>query len=162
VDVRVIAATHQDLEGLIRQGRFREDLFYRLNVLPITAPALRERIEDIPELAMHFLRRYAQRAGKGVAAIDDDALALLKGFTGPGNVRQLGNVVERAVVSAEGPAITVRELPAELLVGFDGEAANGEDNGLWSATSPSAFGVAMQAERAERDRREREHLVRAL
>jgi transcriptional regulator with GAF, ATPase, and Fis domain len=164
VDVRVIAATHQDLEGLIRQGRFREDLFYRLNVLPITAPALRDRIEDIPELTMHFLRLSSQRAGKGVTAIDDDALALLKGYHWPGNIRQLESVIERAVVIAEGAAVTVRELPPELLAGLEpnGHLGNGDGDGLWSASSPSALGAVVQAERAGRERREREHLVRAL
>src|SRR5207248_43737 len=106
VDVRVIAATHQDLEQLIRVGRFREDLYYRLNVISVPLPPLRERCEDVPELAQHFLRLYAQRAGKAVTQLDDDALAVLKGYAWPGNVRQLEHVIERAVVLAEGDTVT--------------------------------------------------------
>ncbi len=115
VDVRIIAATHQDLEELIRRGRFREDLFYRLNVFPITVPRLRERVEDIPELSLHFLRLYSQRSAKEMTGIDDDAMARLKGYSWPGNIRQLENVIERAVVIAEGTVVMVDDLPAELL-----------------------------------------------
>src|SRR5262249_4528520 len=85
VDVRIIAATHQDLEALIQQGRFREDLFYRLNVFPIFVPPLRERPEDIPELATHFMRLSAQRCRKEVTQMDDDVLAILKSYAWPGN-----------------------------------------------------------------------------
>jgi len=116
VDVRIVAATHQDLEMLMRQGRFRQDLFFRLNVLPIVLPPLRDRVEDIPELALHFLRVYSQRMNKPAASIDDDAMARLKAFTWPGNIRQLENVIQRAVVVADKPLVTVEELPDELLV----------------------------------------------
>jgi DNA-binding NtrC family response regulator len=187
--VRVIAATHQDLEALMRQGRFREDLLFRLNVFPITLPALRERVEDVPELALHFLRLYAQKAGKAIGGLDDDALAALKAYRWPGNVRQLENVIERAVVVADGPVITLRELPAELLTdrpererpahagGILREAdllseVRAEETELWSpgltsplpaALAPSAGPTSIiQAERADRERRERELLVRAL
>src|SRR2546425_10444300 len=102
VDVRVIAATHCDLEDAITDGRFREDLYYRLNVVTIPVPPLRQRTEDIAELATHFLRLYAQRCSKAVNQIDDDALLLLKAYSWPGNVRQLENVIERAVVVVEG------------------------------------------------------------
>src|SRR5262249_14363230 len=167
VDVRIVAATHQDLERLIRQGRFREDLFYRLNVLPILVPPLRQRREDIVELVQHYLRYHVQRCGKGEVQIDDDALALLKAAPWPGNVRQLGSVIERAVVIAEGPLLTVADLPTEL---FD-EIADGRlpiadlkkspsSNLGWAIPNLKSQGV--QAERAERDRREREQLVRAL
>src|SRR5207245_1529327 len=87
VDVRIIAATHQNLEQLIRAGRFREDLYYRLNVISIPVPALRQRREDIPELAQHFLSVYALRTGKQVEQIDDDALLILKNYSWPGNIR---------------------------------------------------------------------------
>jgi transcriptional regulator with GAF, ATPase, and Fis domain len=163
VDVRIIAATHRDLEGMIARGQFREDLFFRLNVLPVVVPPLRERIEDIPELVQHFLRLYAQRAARAVAGADDDVLAVLKAFAWPGNVRQLENVIERAVLFAEGLAVTLADLPAEVLA-FRGELdgpvklAPEEGNGL----SLPELATAMQAERAERDRREREQLVRAL
>jgi transcriptional regulator with GAF, ATPase, and Fis domain len=165
VDVRVIAATHQDLEGLIRQGRFREDLFYRLNVLPITLPPLRERIEDVAELAQHFLRLYAQRCGKQVTVIDDDALVCLKAHPWPGNVRQLENVIERAVVVAEKPIITVDELPDEVRHGRPAEPLATPPDGIVSAPNSWAEGAPagiVHAERRERDRREREMLVRAL
>jgi transcriptional regulator with GAF, ATPase, and Fis domain len=115
VDVRVVAATNQDLEKLMREGRFREDLFFRLNVITIRTPPLRERREDILELALHFLRLYTQRSGRSsLLHFDDDAIALLKGYSWPGNVRELENVVERAVVLAESDVITPAELPEEL------------------------------------------------
>jgi transcriptional regulator with GAF, ATPase, and Fis domain len=114
VDVRVIAATHQDLEALIRAGRFRDDLYYRLNVIPIRTPSLRERKDDIFELAIHFLGRHAERAGKSVSHIDDEAVEALMAHDWPGNVRELENVIERAVVLADGPALTRDDLPVEL------------------------------------------------
>jgi transcriptional regulator with GAF, ATPase, and Fis domain len=160
VDVRIIAATHQDLEELIRQGRFREDLFYRLNVFPITVPRLRERVEDIPELALHFLRLYAQRSGKVMNGIDDDAMVRLKEYCWPGNIRQLENVVERAVVVAERPVVMVDDLPDELLEATT-EAEFVETNGIWSSETAAGSSV-VQSARAERERREREQLVRAL
>jgi transcriptional regulator with GAF, ATPase, and Fis domain len=162
VDVRLIAATHQDLEALIRQGRFREDLYYRLNVFPIVVPPLRERVEDVAELAAHFLHLYAGRAGKKVTAIDDDALVLLKSYHWPGNVRQMENVIERAVIIAEGLVITARELPEEL----KGEGPKREDtNGVSDGEaehSAASTGNGTSGDRGERERREREQLVRAL
>jgi DNA-binding NtrC family response regulator len=110
----VIAATHQDLEKLITQGRFREDLYYRLNVITIPMPPLRERTEDILELALHFLMRSAQKCGKRITHIDPEALAALERHPWPGNVRELENVVERAVVLAESDRITLVDLPAEI------------------------------------------------
>jgi transcriptional regulator with GAF, ATPase, and Fis domain len=114
VDVRVIAATHQDLEKLIAQGRFREDLYYRLNVISIVMPPLRERTEDILELALHFLMRSAQKCGKRITHIEPEALAALERHLWPGNVRELENVIERAVVMAETDRVTLLDLPAEL------------------------------------------------
>jgi transcriptional regulator with GAF, ATPase, and Fis domain len=114
VDVRVLAATHQDLEALIRSGKFREDLFYRLNVIPLTAPSLRERKEDIFELAVHFLTLHARRMGKAVSYLEDDAVEALLAYDWPGNIRELENMIERAVVLADGPALTLAELPQEL------------------------------------------------
>ncbi len=114
VDVRIVAATHQDLEALIAAGRFREDLFYRLNVIPIRAPSLRERREDIFELAVHFLGRHAERIGRAVGHIDDDAVEALIAHDWPGNIRELENVIERAVVLSEGPALTLDDLPIEI------------------------------------------------
>ena len=114
VDVRIIAATHQDLEGLIRLGKFREDLFYRLNVIPIRTPSLAERKEDIFELAVHFLGRHAERIGRAVGHIDDEAVEALIAHDWPGNIRELENVIERAVVLCEGPALTLEDLPGEI------------------------------------------------
>ena len=114
VDVRIIAATHQDLEGLIRSGKFREDLFYRLNVIPIRTPSLRERKEDIFELAVHFLGRHAERIGRAVGHIEDEAVEALIAHDWPGNIRELENVIERAVVLCEGPALTLEDLPVDV------------------------------------------------
>jgi transcriptional regulator with GAF, ATPase, and Fis domain len=114
VDVRILAATHQDLEELIREGRFREDLYYRLNVISLRTPALRERKEDIFELAVYFLGLHAQRVGKAVTHLDDDAVEALVAYDWPGNIRELENVIERAVVLADGPAVTRADLPPEV------------------------------------------------
>lgn len=114
VDVRLIAATHQHLEQLIRSGRFREDLLYRLNVISLSAPPLRERRDDIFELAMHFLKIFAARAEKRIARIDHQAIEMLTQYHWPGNVRQLENVIERAVVLAEGETIGIDDLPDEV------------------------------------------------
>ncbi len=114
VDVRILAATHQDLEALIRSGRFREDLYYRLNVFSLRTPALRERREDIFELAVHLLHRHAQRAGKAVTHLDEGAVESLVAYDWPGNIRELGNVIEQAVVLADGPALTREDLPPEI------------------------------------------------
>ena len=114
VDVRILAATHQDLEALIRAGRFREDLYYRLNVICLHIPALRERREDIFELAVYFLNLHAQRIGKPVTHLEPEAVEALAAYDWPGNIRELENVLERAVVLADGPAITVDDLPPEL------------------------------------------------
>ena len=114
VDVRILAATHQDLDALIRAGRFREDLYYRLNVISLTTPALRERREDIFELAVFFLGVHAQRVGKPVTHVDDDAVEALVAYDWPGNIRELENMIERAVVLADGPAVTIDDLPAEV------------------------------------------------
>ena len=117
VDVRILAATHQDLETLIRAGRFREDLYYRLNVICLHVPPLRERREDIFELAVNFLYLHAQRTGKPVTHLDPEAVEALAAYDWPGNIRELENVLERAVVLADGPAVTLEDLPAELRQG---------------------------------------------
>jgi DNA-binding NtrC family response regulator len=114
VDVRVIAATNRDLKTMVTAGKFREDLYYRLNVINLTLPSLRQRPSDVPALAMHFLKRYAEENGKTVKSISDAALALLAGHTWPGNVRELENVIERAVVIADGETLEAHHLPPEL------------------------------------------------
>jgi transcriptional regulator with GAF, ATPase, and Fis domain len=115
VDVRLITATHQDLHKMISQGRFREDLFYRLNVVNITLPTLQERREDVLELSLHFLKETAQRAGKSISHIESDAVDALMRYDWPGNIRELENVIERAVVLCAGDHITLNELPNEVL-----------------------------------------------
>ncbi len=114
VDVRILAATHQDLEALIRGGRFREDLYYRLNVFDLRTPPLRERREDIFELAVYFLNLHAGRSGKLVTHLDPEAVEALVAYDWPGNIRELENTVERAVVLADGPSVTIDDLPQEL------------------------------------------------
>jgi transcriptional regulator with GAF, ATPase, and Fis domain len=114
VDVRLITATNRNLEQMMEAGEFREDLFYRLNVVSVTLPALRERVGDVYDLAFTFLHRAARRFGKVVTRIDDAALAVLTRYHWPGNVRELQNVIERAVVLTDGEAITLADLPAEL------------------------------------------------
>ncbi|AMV21394.1 sigma-54-dependent Fis family transcriptional regulator [Planctomyces sp. SH-PL14] len=114
VDVRIIAATHQNLERLIQEHRFREDLYYRLNVITVTLPALRERREDILELAAHFLKGAAEREGRRITRIDDAALEALMNYSWPGNIRELQNAVNRSVVLAENDIITLKDLPTEI------------------------------------------------
>ncbi len=111
VEVRIIAATNRDLEEMVGLGTFRQDLFYRLNVINIRTPALRERKEDIPILIKHFLRKYNERLGKSVSGISDEAMDLLKKYTYPGNVRELENIIERTVALESGSTILPESLP---------------------------------------------------
>ncbi|HBP21431.1 MAG TPA: hypothetical protein DEA08_27040 [Planctomycetes bacterium] len=131
VDTRVIAATNRDLRAMIKEGRFREDLYYRLNVLPVEIPALRERLEDLPELAGHFLRRFARRFGRPVEAISKKAMLVLKSYEWPGNVRELENVMERAVMLCRGKELR----PEHLFMPGSGDleeasAPTGEGSGV--------------------------------
>lgn len=112
-DVRLVAATHQPLERLVEAKKFRQDLFYRINVIPITLPPLRERRNDIPKLVNHFFAKYCRESGK-VLSLSNDAMALLSNYDWPGNVRELGNVVERAVILGEGEL-----LPSDFSVDID-------------------------------------------
>jgi transcriptional regulator with PAS, ATPase and Fis domain len=115
-DIRLIAATNKDLEKCLKEGTFREDLYYRLNVVAIRLPALRERKDDIRPLAQFFLRRYSKKMGKNIFEIPQDVLGVLTGYDWPGNVRELENVIERAVVLAtEGTMIQLSHLPDKLL-----------------------------------------------
>ena len=114
VDVRILAATNKDLVESVKQGTFRQDLFYRVNVVTIHLPALRQRTEDIPALAYHFLRRYSQEHGKPVVGISEDAMALLRTYTWPGNIRELENTIERAVALSNQAMLTPEDLPVEV------------------------------------------------
>lgn len=114
IDIRLIAATNKTLRQEVKEGRFREDLFYRLNVIEIHVPALRERPDDIPLLTQHFLTKYAAKNRKPQLHMEKDTLDILKQYAWPGNVRQLENVIERAVVLAPGPSIKPSDLPPEV------------------------------------------------
>ena len=135
VDVRVIAATNSDLEGEVQAGRFRADLFYRLNVIRIDLPPLRERVEDIPLLARHFARDIAVRLGRRAPALTESAASLLRTYHWPGNARELRNVVERAMILN----------PGDALAGFDLPAAG---RGAATASPAGAFAPVTHAERA--------------
>jgi transcriptional regulator with PAS, ATPase and Fis domain len=113
-DVRIVAATNQDLSQAVVQQRFRADLFYRIHVITLHLPPLRERREDIPLLVAHFLRKYVQQNTKPITAIAQQALQRLQAYPWPGNVRELEHVIERAVVLAQGPVIGCEDLPPEL------------------------------------------------
>jgi len=114
VDVRVIAATNRTLEHSVKEGRFREDLYYRLNVVAIHLPPLRERREDIGALSRYFLQKHSMAVRRNVSAFADDALKKLEAYDWPGNVRELANVIERAVVLGSGPAVTLEDMPGRI------------------------------------------------
>ncbi|MEN6319079.1 MAG: sigma-54 dependent transcriptional regulator, partial [Syntrophaceae bacterium] len=110
-DVRIISATNRDLDSKVKEGTFREDLFYRLNVVVMEPPPLRERKEDVPPLIDHFLRRFAVENGKNITGITSEARDLLLKYDYPGNVRELENIIERAVVISRSPVVSVNDLP---------------------------------------------------
>jgi two-component system, NtrC family, response regulator HydG len=114
VDVRIIAATNRDLQKALEEGVLREDLYYRLNVILLQVPPLRERMDDVPILAMHFLRKYAARESSAMTAISDEALNVLLSYSWPGNVRELENAIERAVVLGQGDRLRAQDLPAQV------------------------------------------------
>jgi transcriptional regulator with PAS, ATPase and Fis domain len=121
VDVRIIAATHRDLRVMVKEGSFREDLYYRLNVVPIRVPALRERMEDVPLLTEAFIAKFAAQNGSKVKGISSEAMSLLMAHTWPGNVRELENVIERAMVLSPGDMI-------EKSVVLDSAVREGKNN----------------------------------
>jgi DNA-binding NtrC family response regulator len=125
VDVRVIAATNKDLEKEIAEGRFRQDLFFRLNVIPVHVPPLRERVEDIPVLAEHFIRKYAKGSGRKVQGFRADAMEAMERYSWPGNVRELENLVERLVVLKRDGWFEKRDLPAAMLPRKDRDGGKG-------------------------------------
>jgi DNA-binding NtrC family response regulator len=114
IDVRILAATNADLKPLVAQGGFREDLFYRLNVVPITVPPLRERGGDVALLAEHFIRRYNHEFAKQIEGLSPDALEALSTYPWPGNVRELQNIIERSAVLVDGPTIRLDDLPLDV------------------------------------------------
>jgi len=138
-DVRIIAATNQNLEEAVESKLFREDLYYRLNVIKITLPPLRERVEDIPLLVRFFINKFNKSMGKSVRRVSEDAMDVLMNHSWPGNIRELENVIERAVVIAETDTLTSEDLPAEIT------AAPGAEQRDWTLANM-----------------EREHIVRVL
>ncbi|MDP1568871.1 MAG: sigma-54 dependent transcriptional regulator [Vicinamibacterales bacterium] len=154
-DIRVIAATHRDLAKLVADEKFREDLYYRLSVIPIHLPPLRERCEDIPMLAAHFLEKHAREMGKAVTAVSQAALELLQAYPWPGNVRELENVIERAVALEKTPVVLPETLPAHLR---RGEPATPMASSRGEEALPEA-GFNLEAHLHEI---ERTHLERAL
>jgi two-component system response regulator PilR (NtrC family) len=152
-DIRILAATNRDLSKMVADGTFREDLFYRINVIPLRLPSLRERIDDIPLLAEHFVARFAEQMGKPITGISGAAVARLKLYGWPGNIRELENAMERAVALEQSPTILIESLP-ENLASREPEAA--------SAAAPEAFPDAgFDLERHVQDI-EREYIAEAL
>jgi two-component system response regulator PilR (NtrC family) len=147
VDVRVVAATNRSLEAMVKERRFREDLFYRLNVIPIRMPALRERREDIPLLAEHFLERFSKQMGKAVSKISAEAMQHLVRYSWPGNVRELENVVERAVALETTPAVLVERLPGALV---DGAAPSAHASAIGEGFSLDDHLHAIEADLVQR------------
>jgi DNA-binding NtrC family response regulator len=147
VDVRLIASTSQNLIGLVNQGRFREDLYYRLNVFPIWMPPLRERLEDLPELVRHFIARFAAEEGKPVDGIDAEAMAMIRRYSWPGNIRQLENAVFRAVVLADKSMLTVNEFP-QIAAHVEGYAVSVPPAPAPKDSMPRIEGPAMLGESA--------------
>jgi two-component system response regulator HydG len=143
VDVRVIAATHKDLEKEVREGRFREDLFYRLNVVPVSIPPLRERKEDLPSLAVHFLSFYGEKNRKELKEISPKALDLLIRYDWPGNIRELENCIERAVIVARGQMITPADLPPQIQALSRGKE---EDQGIFKTLEDTGGNRSRAAE----------------
>jgi DNA-binding NtrC family response regulator len=117
VDVRIVAATHKDLKEMVSVGTFRDDLFYRLNVFPMSLPALRDRTEDIPLLAAHFLKQYADDMGKKLTGFTPAAEAAMGAYAWPGNIRELQNCVERSVIVARGVSVDVPDLARYVFEG---------------------------------------------
>jgi two-component system response regulator AtoC len=165
VNVRVISATHRNLEQLVSEGKFREDLYYRLNVFSITLPPLRERLSDVPMLCQHFLHKWRSHSEHSVTGIDSQALQLLMQYPFPGNVRELENLIERALILASGPLITTAELefgrPGQRLPIPDGASASSTSGtaapaevAVWSlpavASAAEAGAVSAQAAAAGR------------
>ncbi len=145
VDVRVVAATHRDLESAIGEGRFREDLYYRLQVITIHLPPLRERPEDIPLLVRHFARQHGERLGLTTVGLDDIARQALLAYSWPGNVRQLSNAIERALVLGDGEVIRLEDLPEEITDSGGDELEAGDFQATLRATKKRLILDALEA-----------------
>ncbi len=150
VDVRVVAATHVDLKERVKGGAFREDLYYRLDVITLVLPPLRERDGDVPVLAMHFLKRMSERHKKNVTAFEPRALQALSSWSFPGNVRELENAVERAVVLCPGDTLRLEDLPAPIAAGSEGQEGASSSSGAPSSAPSLTFRVGQTLEQIER------------
>ncbi len=146
VDIRVVAATNRDLRQEVRSGGFREDLFYRLNVITVDLPPLRDRRKDIPALAEHFLPRFAEKTGKKMDAFSEEALEILLHHDWPGNVRELENAVEHAVVRTRGPVIVPKDLPREVRGGGPEAAGPANESRIDAAMTATGGRVGQAAE----------------
>jgi transcriptional regulator with PAS, ATPase and Fis domain len=158
VDVRLIAATNRDLQKEIEAGHFRKDLYYRLNVVPIVLPSLRERKGDIPMLVKHFIEKYNKRLNKKIEGVADDALALLDQWPWPGNIRELENLMERVIVFSDGPLITAKDLPEPVR----GGAAAPVGLGLENPSGSVGVGALKDIVRQETAKVEKDLIVKAL
>jgi transcriptional regulator with PAS, ATPase and Fis domain len=145
VDVRLIAATNRDLGQETEAGRFRKDLYYRLAVVPIVLPPLRERAGDVQELSAHFLEKYNKRLNRRFEGVTPDALAALQAYAWPGNIRELENLMERLLLFADGPMITLADLPEPIRSGAGGVAAPPPPASAPVATAASAVIAAAPA-----------------
>jgi DNA-binding NtrC family response regulator len=150
VSVRLVAATNRDLRAEVTAGRFREDLFYRLHVVPIELPPLRARPDDIPMLARLFLERFAAKLGRRVTGIDPAAMDMLRAHAWPGNIRELENAIERAILLCDGATLMPRDLPPELTAGTR------------PAQTPSTATPLRERIRAATQRIERDAILEAL
>jgi formate hydrogenlyase transcriptional activator len=156
-DARLIAATNRDLEALVAEQKFRSDLYYRLNVFPVRVPALRERAEDIPLLVRHFVQQFSRRLGKVIDAIDSDTMSALTRYPWPGNIRELQNVIERAVILTSGPVLNVRT--------EDLRATSQPPAALAAESSSNGYGVTISSNRnirAALEEAERQQILAAL
>ena len=144
VDVRLVAATNQDLPSMVREGKFRQDLFYRLKVVPIHLPALRERRTDVPLLVNHFVQRFREETGKRISGITEDAMALLMKYRWPGNIRELENSIEHGFVTAQGERIGRGDLPQEIIESDAGSQVS-RSRGLRKASGEDEEAMIRQA-----------------
>jgi two-component system response regulator PilR (NtrC family) len=154
-DIRVITATNRDLPQMMAEGRFREDLYYRINVIAVQLPPLRERREDIPLLAEHFLDRFRTQMGKRIDGVSAEALHRLEVYPWPGNVRQLENVIERAVALERSDTVQITSLPVEVCQGIDIRVHGQEDDSV--ALPPAGLDLPKHL-----DAQEREYVAQAL
>jgi DNA-binding NtrC family response regulator len=160
--VRLVAATNRDLKREIAAGTFREDLYYRLNVVPIALPALRERIGDIPLLSRHFVNKFNARLKKNVSGIEPDAMERLVAYAWPGNIRELENVLERAILFCDTDRVRLVDLPVEVREGVsEGIRSSQPSLPIEAKDALGADGLKEQV-KAAMSRLERELIVRAL